>query len=104
MFAYVRETEGPLAAFLLTNDPAEGGPAQDANRRQILAAVEAMLRRWMDAGLIRSVDPGVSASIQFGLVESALRDCFLRENGGREEEYVREVTACLTGYLAPAPA
>ncbi|MDP3938876.1 MAG: TetR/AcrR family transcriptional regulator [Deltaproteobacteria bacterium] len=101
IFEYVRKTEGSLAAFLLTNDPAEGGPAQDANRRQMLAAIEAMLERWMERGLIRPVDPRVSAAIQFGLVENALRDCFLREKGEREEEYVREVTACLTGYLSP---
>jgi AcrR family transcriptional regulator len=104
IFTYVRETEGSLAAFLLTNDPAEGGPAQDANRAQMLAAVEAALRRWIDAGLVRDMDPRIAAEIQFSLVESALRECFLRHGGRNEEDYIREVTRCLTAYLGQPPA
>ncbi len=106
IYRYVRESDGPLAVFLLTNDPHEGGPARDANRARMVAAVEAALRRWIAEGLTPPMDPGVAAEIQFGLVESSLRDCFLRGKGKNEEAYVREVTRCLAAYLGqdPSPA
>jgi hypothetical protein len=99
IYRYVRETDGPLAAFLLTNDPHEGGPARDANRARMVAAIEAALRGWLARGLITPVEPRVSAEIQYGLVESSLRDCFLRDRGRNEEAYIREVTRCLAAYL-----
>jgi AcrR family transcriptional regulator len=99
VFSYVRETDGSLAAFLLSQDPLEGGPAQDANRSQMVEAIEARLAFWIEKGIVRPTDTRVAAEIQFGLVESALRDCFLRRGGEGEETYVREVTRCLAAYL-----
>ena len=99
IFAYVRETDGSLAAFLLAQDPLEGGPAQDANRSAMIAAIEARLTLWVERGLLPPVDTRIAAEIQFGLVESALRDCFLRRGGEDEPRYVREVTRCLGAYL-----
>ncbi len=99
VFAYVRETDGSLAAFLLAQDPLEGGPAQDANRTAMIAAIEARLSLWVESGLAQLMDTRIAAEILFGLVESALRDCFLRRGGGGEERYVREVTRCLGAYV-----
>lgn len=99
IYRYVRETDGPLAVFLLTNDPHEGGPARDANRARMLAAIEALLRRWIGEGLVPPLDPRVAAEIQYGLVESSLRDCFLRGGRAKEEIYIREVTRCLAACL-----
>jgi hypothetical protein len=99
IYRYVRESDGPLAVFLLTNDPHEGGPARDANRARMLAAIEALLRRWIGRGLAPPMDPRIAAEIHYGLVESSLRDCFLRGRGAKEEAYIREVTRCLAACL-----
>jgi AcrR family transcriptional regulator len=99
IYRYVRETDGPLAVFLLTNDPHEGGPARDANRARMLAAIEALLRRWIGRGVVPPMDPRIAAEIHYGLVESSLRDCFLRGGGAKEEAYIHEVTRCLAACL-----
>jgi AcrR family transcriptional regulator len=100
IFRYVGESGGPLVAFLLGNDPEEGGPAQAANRERMLAAIEDGLRRAMRAGRVSLRDARVAAEVQFGLVESALRDCFLRAGGKRRGAYVQEVARALNAYLA----
>ena len=104
IFAYVRETDGSLMAFLLALDPLEGGPAQDANRAQVIAALEGRLQRRVERGLIDRPNLRVTAEVQFGLVESALRGCFLRHGGADEVAYLREVIDCLTAYLSSAPS
>ncbi len=104
IFAHVRETDGSLAAFLLAQDPLEGGPAQTANRAAMIAAIEARLSLWVERGLVQPMDTRIAAEIQFGLVESALRDCFLRRGGEAEERYVQEVTRCLSAYVGAKEA
>ena len=99
MFAYVRNSGGPLAAFLLASDPTEGGPALEANRAQMIAAIEVQLEDAVRRGLIAPMNTRVAAVVQYGLVESALRECFLRRNGQDAEIYIQEVTACLAAYL-----
>jgi len=99
IFRYVRETDGPLAAFLLANQPDEGAPAQAASREEMLAAIESVLRRWVDAGTIPELNTRIAAELQFGLVETALRCCFLLENGENEGAYVQEVTGALRAYV-----
>jgi AcrR family transcriptional regulator len=100
IFRHVRDSGGPLVAFLLTNDPEEGGPAQAANRERMLAAIEDGVRRAMRAGRVSLRDTRVAAELQFGLVETALRDCFLRSGGKRHGAYVQEVARALNAYLA----
>jgi AcrR family transcriptional regulator len=99
IFRYVSESGGPLVAFLLGNDPEEGGPAQAANRERMLSAIEDGLRRAIREGRVSIRDPRVAAELQFGLVESALRDCFLRGGGKRQGAYVQEVARVLNAYL-----
>lgn len=99
IFRYVRETEGPLAAFLLTHHPDEGGAAREASRARMLRAIEGALAAWRGRGLIPAMHLGVAAELQFGLVESAIRDCFLRASGYGEEAYVAETTRSLAACL-----
>ncbi len=103
IFAYVRETDGSLAAFLLSHDPLEGGAAQDANRTAMVRAIEERLKLWVDRGFTPPMDARIGAEILFGLVESALRDCFLRRGGKAEDRYVAEVTRCLSAYVGVEP-
>jgi AcrR family transcriptional regulator len=99
IFRYVSESDGPLVAFLLSNDPEEGGPAEAANRERMLVAIEDGVRRAIRAGRVSLRDARVAAELQFGLVESALRDCFLRGRGRRQGAYVQEVARGLNAYL-----
>lgn len=104
IFDYVRDGDDALAAFLLSHDPLEGGPAQDENRRLMIGAIEARLRLWVERGLVPPLDTPIAAEIQFGLVESALRDCFIRRGGSEEARTVREVTRCLAACIGLRPA
>ena len=104
ILAYVRAEGEALTAFLLSHDPLEGGPAQDENRRTLIAAIESQLSRWVASGQVAPMDTAIAAEIQFGLVESALRDCFVCRGGQHEERTVREVTRCLTACLGLAQA
>jgi AcrR family transcriptional regulator len=100
IFAYVRDQNAPLGAFVLANHPGEADAAQTATRSQMLRALETRLARWCDAGTVPPLDPRVGAELIFGLTESALRDCFLR-NGGRDEAtYVGETTRMIRRYLS----
>jgi AcrR family transcriptional regulator len=99
IFRYVGESGGPLVAFLLGSDPEEGGPAEAANRQRMLSAIEDGVRRAIRAGRVSLRDARVAAELQFGLVESALRDCFLRGGGKRRGAYVQEVARALNAYL-----
>lgn len=100
IFGYVRETDPQFAAFLLSRDAFGGGPAQEQNRETMIHAIEARLELWIEHEMIVPVDTRIAAEIQFGLVEAALRDCFMRKDGKDEQRYTREVTRCLNAYLA----
>lgn len=98
IFAHVRDTEGQFAAFLLANDPAEGGPAEDANRSMMLSAIEAYLQNWARRrGL--ALNTRILAQLHFNVVEGALRDCYLRENREDEAAYIQEAVRMLAGSL-----
>ena len=99
IFRYVATSSGPLVAFLLASDPAEGALAQAATRARMLDAIEALVRRGIARSEISRRDPRVAAALQFGIVESALRDCFLYHAGRDRERYVHETIRCLVAYL-----
>lgn len=99
IFDYVDASPGSLGAFLLANDPDEGGPAQDANRAAMLEAIGGRLEEWTAAGRIAVRDTTVAAELLFGLVESGLRDCYLRRGGSGREPYVEELGRLILGYL-----
>ena len=101
IFDFVRETEGPLIAFLLANQPDEGGLAQAANRAEMLHAIETALESWIKAGRIPSMNTRVAAELQFGLVETGLRCCFLAKPQADPEDYIEETSRALRAYLSP---
>lgn len=103
VFAYVREAGEGLSAFLLANDPAEGGLAHDANRTQMVAAIKYNLDQWRAQDLIPEMDTRVMAEVHFALVEGALSSCFLRGNGAHEKAYRREVTRTLQASVTRIP-
>lgn len=101
IFAYVRDSHAALGAFVLASQPGEADAAQTATRGRMLRALESRLVRWGEAGSAARLDPRVAARLIFGVTESALRDCFLRESGREEQSYVRETTRMIRCYLDP---
>jgi len=54
-------------------------------------------------GLIRALDARIVAELMHALVERALIECFVRGDGSREEDYLRETLRCVSGATRPAP-
>ena len=100
-FAYVRHSHPLFGVFLLSDDLAHAGGARRANREEIVSPLAAFLESWSTRGLIRPVPPRIVATLLFGLVESALKECFVRGNGAEEECYLDEVVRAIQGILFP---
>lgn len=102
-FAYVRHSHPLFGVFLLSDDLAHSEGARRANREEIVSPLAAFLESWSSRGLIRPVPARIVATLLFGLVESALKECFVRGNGADEDTYVSEVVLAIRGILFPAP-
>lgn len=75
------------------------GPRSAQPGDAIRAAIERFIREGIARGEMREVgDPGRVASIAFGMVEAAMRSCFVVEEGRHREAWVR-LTADLLGRL-----
>jgi AcrR family transcriptional regulator len=102
-FAYVRK-HGALARLLgLSADPSETSAARRASRAEIVAALARGFDAWGRSGLLRPMDAQIVAELLFALVEAALMECFVRGNGNREEDYLREAVRCVEGAVLPLP-
>jgi AcrR family transcriptional regulator len=100
-FGYVRE-QGALSRLLaLAPDPTEWHATREASRREIVSALEAAFADWRGRAGLRAYDPRICAELLFALVEAALTECYVRGDGSREEEYLREAVACVEGALRP---
>lgn len=102
-FAYVRE-RGALSRLLMLVPASLGkDSAHHATRERIVDALAQAFERWQGLGLIRPVDARIVAELMHALVERALVECFVRGDGSREEEYLRETLRCVSGATRPAP-
>jgi len=102
-FAYVRE-QGVFARLLaLAPDPTEWSAARAASRHEIVSALAASFAAWSGRGAVRPLEPGIAAELLFALVETALTACFVREDGSREEAWLRETVACVEGAVLARP-
>jgi len=80
-FAYVESSHAGFGLFLLSSDPALGREVYLANRRAVTSAVENAIVQWSHLRLVRVGNPGIVANLLFGLVEAALRACFVEGDG-----------------------
>ncbi|MBN8611116.1 MAG: TetR/AcrR family transcriptional regulator [Deltaproteobacteria bacterium] len=75
------------------------GPRSAQPGDAIRAAIERFVREGIARGEMRDVgDPGRVAAVAFGMVEAAMRGCFVLEEGRNRESWVR-LTADLLGRL-----
>jgi AcrR family transcriptional regulator len=103
-FAYVRE-QGALSRLLvLAPDPTGGHLARAASRREIVSALATAFGHWRGRAELRGFDPQITAELLYALVEAALSECFVRGDGSREPEYLREAIACVEGALLSRPS
>jgi AcrR family transcriptional regulator len=100
-FAYVRE-RGPLSRLLmLVPASVDHGSARHATRERIVEALALAFERWQGSGLLRPLDARIVAELMHALVERALVECFVRGDGSREEDYLREAVRCVVGATRP---
>jgi AcrR family transcriptional regulator len=101
-FAYVRFTHPHFGVYLLANDSAAAPSARRANREAIVTRLADLFTGWSANGQIREVDPRILAELCFGLVETALRECYVgvEISDAREARYAKEVATCIRGMLA----
>ncbi len=98
-FAYVRE-QGALSRLLvLAPDPTDWNVGRTATRREIVSALATAFGHWQGHAGLREFNPVIVAELLYALVEAALSECFLRGDGSREAEYLRETIACVEGAL-----
>jgi AcrR family transcriptional regulator len=101
-FAYVRE-RGALSRLLMLAPAAlDLSSAIHATREPIVAAIAGTLERLQPEGLVRPLDARITAELLHALVERALVECFVRGDGSREADYLRETVACVIGATARA--
>ncbi len=99
-FDYVRK-HGALARLLSMSADATGSfAARRASRNQIVGALARGFDDWSRRGLMRPMDPQIVAELLYALVEAALMQCFVRGDGSREEDYLRETVRCVEGAIS----
>jgi AcrR family transcriptional regulator len=100
-FRYVRK-HGALARLMgLSAEPNQSAVARRASRAEIVSALAQSFDAWAQSGLLRPMDAEIVAELLFALVEAALIGCFVRGDGSREEEYLREAVRCVEGAVLP---
>jgi AcrR family transcriptional regulator len=98
-FAFVRD-QGLLARLLLlTSDSNAHKTVRQASRSEIVAAIERALADPRGYGLMRDMDTHIAAELLFALVAEALTQCFVRGDGSREADYLREAVRCVEGAV-----
>lgn len=103
IFAYAARTTPLMRAFFWTGNKETAETVDVVIRDQIVEAIDEAITRDGSPGR-RFDDSRVAAAIQFGMVENALRDCFVRGDGKHRDAYSREVSASLRAMLGLSDA
>jgi len=102
-FRHVRE-HGTLAHLLVqSHEPSDWSVVVQSSRARIVAALAGAFARWSERGYLRRMNPQIVAELLFGLVETAILECFVRGDGSREEEYLHEAVRCIEGAVRAYP-
>ena len=95
LFEYVQSSGNLHELLILARDPSDWVDAIRAHREIIVGALAVAFEQWQRAGWVHSPNPRISASLMFGLVESALQDCFVYAQLEDWEPYLQECVRCI---------
>ncbi|MEM7447340.1 MAG: TetR/AcrR family transcriptional regulator [Myxococcota bacterium] len=99
VFEYCRD-HGLLHQMLVhARDPSDWNVAMQAHRRVIISSLTEAFTRWKASGHIHTDRPELAAPMLFGLVESALINCFGDRDGEDWEAYLEEAVRLIEGAL-----
>jgi AcrR family transcriptional regulator len=88
VFAHV-EQHGLLHEVIgCTRDPEDANSAFRSLRQVVVSALEKVLVAWKSRGFGSYQDTQITAALGFGLVQTALTECFVQEKGQRRALYV----------------
>ena len=101
VFDYVEE-HGLLHELLLAPDgPGDWKAVMHAHREVIVGYLAAAFKLWQSKGYIHTTNTDIAAALMFGLVESALTECFARGQAHLREQFLEETVRCIEQSLAP---
>ncbi|MEM9876696.1 MAG: hypothetical protein AAF928_17500, partial [Myxococcota bacterium] len=99
VFDYVREN-GHMHDFVgACHDGRAPNSAFLASREVVVGALAQAFTMYRGAGWIRTDDPHAAAVLTFGMVQSALLECFSREPAGEPEVYIDACVAFIERAL-----
>lgn len=99
LFEYEAQHRGLHKLLLMAGDPGDENSPLRANREVVVGALSSAFESWARAGYMRAEHPRITASLMFGLVESALKECFGYGDVDDYEPYLRECVRCIEGAL-----
>ncbi len=79
--------------------PQEVGDWHDHPAGSVAQAIKAFFDEAAALGIFRPVDTGPAAIIAYGMVEGALKQCFLVEGGKDQERYINTLVDALEHWL-----
>ena len=100
LFAYAREHRPLVRALATLSSSEDRSMAVDAVRGRVVAGLTDFLVRQEDLGVVRPMEPAITAELLFSMVMTALSECFVTGDGSREEEWLREVSRCVDAAVA----
>lgn len=101
VFDHVEAHGAALSSLAVTPDPEDRETVARETRRQVVARLASAFRAASARGEMRPMVPDVLAELLFGVVDTAIRACFLQEDGRRREIWIQEVARCLEAATAP---
>lgn len=99
LFEFASAERGLHRLFVMASAPGQENSAIRANREVVVGALSSAFEVWSREGYMHTDIPDITASLMFGLVESALRECFTFGDIDDYEPYLRECVRCVEGAL-----
>jgi len=87
-FSYVRKHGLLHQRINMAVDPADEAVALQTVRAEVAAMLRGVLEGWKESGDGSFDDAAMTATMLFGVVQTALFECFAREQGERESEWI----------------
>lgn len=88
---------------LMGVQPEMVGEWQSHGSAPVVAALTELISAAIAEGTLRQVDPEMAAVLAYGMVNGALLQCFVAEDGKRPQTYIAAIVDALENWLVPLP-